>query len=90
MLKTKEAYQIRPNFMMPFMIGKTDEVEKGLFLRQRGLSFDGLLAYVFVRDENYWYCAYQGLGRFSIVGTTVKDTANIQLHLVCDEKHSWW
>ena len=88
-LKTMEAYQIRPNFMMPYMIGKTDEVEKGLFLRQWGVSFEGL-AYVFGRDENYWYRAYQGLGRFSIVGTTVKDPAKIPVHLVCDEKHSWW
>lgn len=32
-----------------------------------------LSAYVFGRDDSYWYRLYQSLGRFSIVGTTVKD-----------------
>jgi len=26
----KEVYQVRPSFLMPFMIGKTEEVSKGL------------------------------------------------------------
>ena len=86
---TGEVYQVRPDFVMPYMIGKTDEVEKGLYLRQWGVPFEAL-AYVFGRDENYWYRAYQGLGRFSIVGTTVRDPDSIPVHLLADEKHSWW
>ena len=47
-------------------------------------------AYVFGRDESYWYRANQALGRLSLVGTTVRDRENIPVHLVADEKHSWW
>lgn len=87
---TGEVYQVRPDFVMPYMIGKTDEVEKGLYLRRWGVPFEAL-AYVFGRDENYWYRAYQGLGRFSLVGTTVRDPDSIPVHLLADEKHSrWW
>ena len=86
---TGKVYQVRRDFVMPYMIGKTDEVEKGLYLRRWGVPFEAL-AHVFGRDENYWYRAYQGLGRFSIVGTTVRDPDSIPVHLLVDEKHSWW
>jgi len=47
-----EVYQLRPEFAMPYMVGRTDEVEKGLFLRRYGVSFD---AYVFGHLASYWY-----------------------------------
>ena len=37
----------------------------------------------------YWYRLEQGLGRFSIVGTTVKHPERLPQDLVADEKHSW-
>ena len=37
----------------------------------------------------YWYRLHQGLGRFSIVGTTVKTAEHLPTDLVADEKHSW-
>lgn len=46
-------------------------------------------AYVFGRDASYWYRLHQSLGRFSIVGTTVKDAQKLPINLVADEKHSW-
>lgn len=49
LLETGEVYQLRPEFAMPYMVGRTDEVEKGLFLRRYGVSFDAL-AYVFGRS----------------------------------------
>lgn len=73
---------------MPYMVGRTDEVEKGLYLRRYGVPFDAL-AYVFGRDASYWYRLHQSLGRFSIVGTTVKDPNKMPVNLVADEKHSW-
>jgi hypothetical protein len=88
LLETAEVYQLRPEFVMPYMVGRTDEVEKGLYLRRYGVPFDAL-AYVFGRDASYWYRLYQSLGRFSIVGTTVKDAQKLPVHLVADEKHSW-
>jgi hypothetical protein len=87
-VSSKSVYQVRPDFVLPYMVGKTDAVEKGLYLRQFGVPFDAL-AYVFGRDESYWYRLHQSLGRFSIVGTTVQDPDSMPLHLVADEKHSW-
>jgi hypothetical protein len=67
-----EAYQLRPDFVMPYMIGKTEEVEKGLYLRQFGVPYEAI-AYVMGKDPMYWYRASLALGRPSLVGTTVKD-----------------
>lgn len=67
-----EAYQLRPDFVMPYMIGETEEVEKGLYLRRFGVPYDAI-AYVMGKDPMYWYRASQSLGRPSIVGTTIKD-----------------
>ena len=47
------------------------------------------IAYVFGREAMYWYRLQQGLGRFSIVGTTVKTAEHLPKDLVADEKHSW-
>lgn len=67
-----EVYQLRPDFVMPYMIGKTEEVEKGLYLRQFGVPYEAI-AYVMGKDPMYWYRASLALGRPSLVGTTVKD-----------------
>lgn len=85
---TKQVYQLRPSFLMPYLTGRTDELEKALYLRQWGVPFDGL-AYVFGRDPMYFYRAVVGVGRASIVGTSVKDPARLPRHLTADEKHTW-
>lgn len=82
-----EQYQIRPSFMMPYMIGRTDQVEKALFLRRWGVPFEAL-AYVFGRYGMYWYRAYVSLGRPSLVGTTIKDPERLPQHVLADEKHT--
>ena len=82
-----EVYQLRPSFMMPYMIGRIQEVEKALYYRRWGVPFDAL-AYGFGRDPMYWYRAYVSLGRCSVVGTTIKDPDQLPEHVVADEKHS--
>ncbi len=72
LVTSQVVYQVRPDFVLPYMAGKTDAVEKALYLKRFGVPFDAL-AYVFGRDDSYWYRLYQSLGRLSIVGTTVKD-----------------
>jgi len=67
-----QAYQIRPDTVMPYMIGKTEAVEKGLDLRRYGVPYEGI-AHVLGHSAMYWYHATQALGRASIVGSTVKD-----------------
>ncbi len=40
--QTGEAYQIRPSFVMPYMIGRTEEIEKGLYFKRWGAPSEGL------------------------------------------------
>ncbi len=77
----QEVYQLRPDFVMPYMVVKTDEIDKPMYLRQFGVPFDAL-AYVFDRNAMYWYRIYLSLGRASIVGTTIKDAQKLPQHLV--------
>ncbi|MGB5709539.1 MAG: hypothetical protein WBM44_01325 [Waterburya sp.] len=85
---TQEVYQLRPDFMMPYMVAKTEEIDKPMYLRQFGVPFDAI-AYVFGRNAMYWYRIYLSLGRASIGGTTIKDPQKLPQHLVADEKHTW-
>ncbi|RMD60326.1 hypothetical protein D6833_09910 [Candidatus Parcubacteria bacterium] len=86
-LRNGQVYQIRPSFVMPYMVGKTDDVEKALYLRRFGVPFEAL-AYVFGRDAMYWYRLTVSLGRNSLVGTTLKSADALPAHLVADEKHT--
>jgi hypothetical protein len=79
------AFTVRPSFVMPYMTARTDEAEKALFLRRFGVPFWGL-AYAFGRDATFWYRLEVGLGRNSIVGTTVRQVA-LPEHLLGDEHH---
>jgi hypothetical protein len=82
------AYTICPSFVMPYMTGLVDEVEKALFLRKFSVPH-WALSYVFGKDPMYWYRMEKSLGRNSIVGTTVRKPDNIPQHLGADEKHTW-
>jgi hypothetical protein len=70
--KHRQAYQIRPASMMPYMVGTSEFVEKGLYLRERGVSYDAI-AHVLGQSPSYWYKVTQSLSRVSLVGATVKD-----------------
>ena len=82
---TGAVFALRPSFVMPYMIGRTDAIEKALCLRQWGVPFDAL-AYVFGRDAMFWYRAWLAFGRPSLVGTTVKDPHKVPRNLVADEQ----
>src|SRR6516164_8975752 len=71
LLNDGTAYSIRPSFLMPYMTARVEEVEDPLFLRRFGVPF-WALAHVFGHDPMYWYRLESGLGRASIVGTTIK------------------
>lgn len=83
----EEIFTIRPSFVMPYMTGYTNDVEKALFLRQWAVP-PYALAYVFGRDESYRYRPENRFGRNSIVGTTVKDAGKLPEDLLADEKHT--
>ena len=75
-----QIYQLRPSFVMPYMVGKTKDLDKPLYLRRYGVPFDGL-TYVFGKNDMYWYRAFLAMGRFSLVGTTIKNKEQMPLHL---------
>lgn len=84
-LRDGTCYSVRPSFWMPYLAGRTDEVEPVLFLRTFGVPF-WALAYVFGRDPMYWYRLEIALGRPSIVGTTCR-RADVPQDLLADEHH---
>lgn len=79
------AYSVRPSFLMPYMTARTEHVEGPLFLRKFGVPF-WALARVFGGNSMYWYRIECGFGRFSVVGTTVRQ-AELPAHLLADEHH---
>lgn len=83
----EDVFSIRPSFVMPYMTGYVDEVEKALFLRRWAVPY-WALTYVFGRDDQYWYRLENRLGRNSLVGTTVKDPDRLPEDLLADEKHT--
>jgi len=85
---TAAVFLVRPSFLMPYMVGRTEAREKALYLRHWGVPFDALV-YVFGRDAMYWYRAELALGRPTIVGRTVKQPEQLPAHVLADEKHTW-
>ena len=71
---THEAYQLRPDFVTPYMSETSETAAKALYLKHHGISYEGI-AYVLGRSEMHWYRLCQALGRASIVGSTVKTAA---------------
>jgi hypothetical protein len=70
---------------MPYMTARAADVEGPLFLRKFGVPF-WALARVFGDDPMFWYRLECGLGRSSVVGTTVR-RAELPAHLPADEHH---
>jgi len=92
-LSTGEAYlqsgrvYAGPNIRVPYRAGRTEDVEKGLCLMRFHVP-GWALAPVFGCDVLYGYRWEQGLGRFSVVGTTVKEAERWAHDWVADEKQS--
>lgn len=86
-LGRKLAYTIAPSDLLPYMTGHVSEIEKALFLKHLGVP-DWALTYVFGRNDSFWYRLGQSFGRYDLVGSTVKDAANLPLDLLADEKHA--
>jgi hypothetical protein len=85
LVKGGAAYSIRPSFLMPYMTARSGDVEGPLFLRKFGVPY-WVLARVFGDDPMFWYRLECGLGRFSVVGTTIRK-AGLPEHLLADEHH---
>ena len=80
-------YTIRPSFVMPYMTGFVEDVEKPLFLRKFSVPF-WALSHCFGRNPMYWYRLETSIGRHSLLGTTIKSPEKLPQHLCADEKHT--
>lgn len=80
-------YTIRPSFVMPYMTGFVEDVEKPLFLRKFAVPF-WALTHCFGRNPMYWYRLETSIGRHSLLGTTIKSPEKLPQHLCADEKHT--
>jgi hypothetical protein len=69
------------------MTGYTDEVADALFLRGFGVPY-WALTHVFGHDDLYWQRQVERLGRYDLVGTTIKSADQLPQHLLADEKHT--
>ncbi len=82
----QEVWQIRPSFVMPYMTCDTPTAEKILFLSKWAPSW--ALAHVFHKDVMTIHRLTLRMGRYNMVGTTVKDSEHLPTDLGADEKHS--
>ena len=80
-------YTVRPSFVMPYLTAFTDDVKRALFLSKFDVPAWGL-AHIFGKNASYWYRMSSHLGVFSLVGTTIKDSRKLPLHIAADEKHT--
>jgi len=81
------AYTIRPSFIMPYLVGFVEEIEKAMFFRKFNVPF-WALSYAFGKNPMYWYRIEQSIGRNSIVGTTIRNAEDVPKHLAADEKRT--
>jgi hypothetical protein len=82
---TGAAFSIRPSFVLPYLTAWAGDAQGPLFLRAFGVPF-WALARVFGRSPSFWYRIEVGLGRHSVVGTTVR-RGQLPEHLLADEHH---
>lgn len=82
-------YDIQRAEVMPYMSGLAKDVSFGLLLILFGVPF-WLVAHGLGRDAMYWYRLFTHLGRFDLLGTTLKDLTKMPQDLVVDEKISHW
>lgn len=85
-LMDNEVWQIRPSFVMPYMTCETKTAEKMLFLKKWVPSW--ALAHVFEKDVMTIHRLTNHMGRYNIVGTTVKTPSLLPLDAVASVQHS--
>ena len=81
-----EVWQIRPSFVMPYMTCDTNTAEKILFLKKWAPAW--ALAHVFEKDVMTIHRLSTHMGRYNIVGSTVKHADKLPKDVGADEKHS--
>ena len=88
-LREGRAFTLRPSFVMSYMTGTVEELEHPLLLLSLGVPC-WVVTRIFGHNDMYWQRHLEGLGRNSLVGTTVRDPARLPAHLAADEHHADW
>jgi hypothetical protein len=83
------AYHLRPSFVLSFMTGTTDALAYPLLLASFGVP-NWVLTLGFGHSDMFWHRVVERIGRASVVGTTVRDPAQLPEHLAADEHHVDW
>jgi hypothetical protein len=83
------SYWLRPSFATSYMTGTVEELAYPLLLASHGVP-PWLLKIGFGHSAMYWHRLIERLGRNSLVGTTVRDAAQLPAHLAADEHHIDW
>ena len=81
-----EVWHIRPAFVMPYMTCETATADQILFLRKWVPVW--ALAHAFHTDAMFIHRLTLQMGRYNIVGTTVKPPEAVPKDLGADEKHT--
>lgn len=82
----REVWHIRPAFVMPYMTCDTATAEKILFLHKWAPPW--ALAHAFGKDVMTVHRLTLRMGRYNIVGTTVKRPEALPKDVGADEKHT--
>lgn len=80
-----KRFTIQPSYIMPYWSGKVADCREGLLLYLRGTSLDSIVT-CFGDNQQKWLNRVNHLGRFSVVGTTIKSPNLIPPSLTADEK----
>ena len=87
-------WRVVPCDVMPYMVGRTEEVDKALFLRKFNVPYWGL-EIVFGRSSNYFWRIERRMGMTSIAGSLAgregSETGGrsaLPEDIACDEKHA--
>ncbi len=81
-----EVWQIRPSCVVPYMTGDTATAEKILLFSKWAPVW--ALAHVFEKDVMSIHRLINHMGRYTIVGTTVKHAEKLPDDVAADETHS--
>jgi hypothetical protein len=88
-LRDGRVFTLRPSFATSYMTGTVDDLEHPLLLLSFGIP-PWVVTKIFGNNDMYWYRQLAGLGRNSLVGTTVRDPERLPEHLAADEHHADW
>lgn len=80
-----KIYAIQPSYIMPYWSCKVSDCREGIMLYLRGTSLDSIVT-CYGGNQQKWLDRVNHLGRFSIVGTTVKKEGLLPESLTADEK----